>query len=86
MSALRYIFISDQGRVFSTSDEPTTEDFEYAAVGMMTIVSIADARYYGLGRRWCPIPPGRLGTVNIEGEETASFHAPESFCQETPSG
>jgi len=85
MPSLRYIFIGDQGQVFSSSDEPTTEDFAYAAVGMMTIISIADARYYGLGKRWLPIQSGRLGTANIDGKETPSFHAPESFFQETQS-
>lgn len=74
MSPLRYVFINDQGHVFSSVDEPTAEDFEYAAVGMLTILSLPDSRFYGARKRWLPIPPGRLDTAEIDGEETEAFH------------
>jgi hypothetical protein len=51
-----YVFIGDQGRVFSSVDEPTADDLDYAAVGMLTIVSLRDLRYYGRESRWLPIP------------------------------
>lgn len=85
MASFQYIFISDEGRIFSTSDEPTPEDFEYARVGMMTIIRVADGFCYGLEKKWRPIPRGQLGTTNVEGKDTAPFHAVETFFQETPS-
>ena len=51
-----YVFIGDQGQVFSSFDEPTADDLDYAAVGMLTIVSLRDLRYYGRQNRWLPIP------------------------------
>jgi hypothetical protein len=50
-----YVFIGDQGRVFSSFDEPTADDLEYCAVGMLTVVSLRDLRYYGRECRWLPI-------------------------------
>ncbi len=53
--AARYVFVWDQGRVFHSFDEPTADDLEYAAVGMLTIVSLRDLRFYGRECRWLPI-------------------------------
>ncbi len=79
MSAARYLFVSDQGRVFSSNDDPTPEDFEYAAVGMVTILRLADGHYYdGQQRKWRPIPRGSLGSGEVEGEAPLPFHAPAS--------
>ena len=50
-----YVFIGDQGRVFSSVDEPTADDLDYASVGMLTIVSLRDLRYYAREGRWMPI-------------------------------
>ncbi len=75
MPASPYIFVTDQGRVFSVADEPTAEDFAYAAVGMVTILRLADAHYYGRDGRWYPIPPGQLGKAEVNGEESPPYHA-----------
>jgi hypothetical protein len=74
MPAARYVFISDQGRVFSSADEPTLEDFEYVAVGMLTIVRMEDGRYYGRARKWLPIPVGRLISAEIDGDPRKLLH------------
>ncbi len=84
MFSSRFMFISDQGRVCSSLDEPTDEDFAYAAVGMVTILSLADGRYYGIEQKWLPIPPGRLGTAEVDDETTRPFHAPESYFEAVP--
>ncbi len=85
MSPVRYVFISDQGRVFSSSGEPTTEDFGYAAVGMVTILSLSDGCYYGVEREWLPIPAGRLGAAEVANEPMPPFHAPASYFAEAQS-
>ena len=74
MQAIRYIYISDQGRVFGSTGDPTEEDFAYAAVGMKIIVRLADAHYYGVDGKWRRISNGRLGAAEIDGEETPPFH------------
>jgi hypothetical protein len=84
MPAGPYIFVSDQGRVFSVADAPTAEDFAFAAVGMVTIVRLADAHYYGRDRRWRPIPPGQLGSAEFEGEESPPYHALSSDFADAP--
>jgi hypothetical protein len=40
-------YIGDQGRVFSSVDEPRPEDLDFAAVGMLTIVRLGELCYYG---------------------------------------
>ncbi|ACB73641.1 hypothetical protein [Opitutus terrae] len=42
----RYIFVWDQGVVFSTDEVPTQRDLAYAKVGMLTIVNVDAGRYY----------------------------------------
>ncbi len=74
MSAARYLYIGDQGCVFSSADEPTAEDLEYAAVGMRTILRLDELRYYGRERQWLPIPAGRLASADIDGERSKPFH------------
>lgn len=78
MPAARYVFVSDQGHVFSSADEPTAEDLEYAAVGMRMILSLIDGRYYGREKRWLPIPAGRLTSVVIDGKRSLPVHSPIS--------
>jgi hypothetical protein len=68
MSSLRYLFINDEGQVFGSANEPTGQDFEFAAVGMLTIVRLSDRRYYAGRGEWCSIPPVQGGTANDEGE------------------
>lgn len=75
MSAPRFIFVSDQGRVFSSHDEPTTDDFAYAVVGMVTIIRLADFHSYGSKQGWFPIPAGELTRANIENDSSPPFHA-----------
>lgn len=84
MSSARYVFINDQCRAFSSSGAPTSEDFEYAAVGMVTILSLVDGRYYGRAKKWLPIPEGRLEAAEVDGEITPPFHAPASHFEEAP--
>ncbi len=84
MLSWRYVFISDQGRVFGTTDDPTREDFAYATVGMVTIVRLADGHYYGTEGKWRPISRGQLGTADVEGEETLPFHEPAADGEPDP--
>lgn len=70
--------------MFSSADAPTREDFEYAAVGMLTILSLVDGRYYGSAKKWLPIPEGRLGAAEAGGDVTPPFHAPASHFEEAP--
>lgn len=78
----RYVFVTDQSRVFFTALEPTPEDFAYAEVGMVIIVRIADAHYFGTQKEWMPIPAGQLGHAEVDGEETGAFHGlPELFAE-----
>lgn len=55
MTALAYIYVGDQGRVFASTDEPTDEDLTYAGVGMVTIIGawpiIISTAAAGPGRR-----------------------------------
>ena len=70
----RYVFLDDQGRVFSSHDDPTAEDFAYAAVGMVTIVRVADFHCYGSKKKWLPIPAGELVTAELDEHENPPFH------------
>lgn len=70
----RYLFVSDQGRVFSCHDEPTTEDFANAAVGIFTLVRLADLHRYGTEETWRPIPPGELTNAEIGDDRSPPFH------------
>jgi hypothetical protein len=81
----RYVFVTDQSRIFFTALEPTSEDFAYAEVGMVIIVRIADAHYFGTEKKWLPIPAGQLGHAEVDGEETGEFHGlPELFAAPLP--
>jgi hypothetical protein len=75
---VRYIFISDQGGPpFGSVEEPTAGDLDFAAVGMLTIVRLADAHYYARGA-WHPIAVGRLGCAELDHELSEPFHASAS--------
>ncbi len=76
MSAARFVYIGDQGRVFSSVDEPTAEDLDFAAVGMLTIVSLRELRYYGREQQWLPIRSGRL-TSREDDRNSLPFHTEE---------
>lgn len=71
---MRYIYISDQGRVFSSEDEPTLEDLEYAHVGMLTILRLADHCSYQTDGKWRAIQPGERVRAELEGQQTEEFH------------
>jgi|SRR5581483_10305194 len=75
MTKPRYVFVNDQGDVFTTSNEPTAGDFGYAEVGMLIIVRLADCHFYGRTGQWQRIADGRLTTVEIDGEISPAFHA-----------
>jgi hypothetical protein len=79
MPSARYVYIKDNGDVFSTADDPTAEDLSYVDVGMMTILRLADGRSYGRASGWIPIPTGALGRVEIDGHLTVPFHSLASF-------
>lgn len=78
MRAPRYIYISDQGRVFSSADDPTPEDFAYANVGMITILRLEDHHCYRSDGKWRPIADGKLASANVDGMQTGEFHADPS--------
>jgi hypothetical protein len=78
MNRPHYIFIGDQGRIFYSANEPTPEDFEFAAVGMVIIVRLADCAYYGREKDWRPIVEGVLGCADLEDESTVPFHSVEA--------
>lgn len=84
MTTARYVFVYDDGQVFSATDEPTSEDLEHAEVGLVTIVSLADHRYFGRAGKWLPIPAGRLGSAEVDGEPRPPFHAPASYFDDYP--
>ncbi len=74
----RYLFVSDQGQVFCCHDEPTTEDLANAAVGVVTLVRLADLHRFGTDEAWRPIPPGELANAEIGDDRSPPFHcAPE---------
>ena len=75
MPAPRYIYVSDQGRVYSSVDEPTSEDFEYAHVGMLTILRLADNHCYRIEGKWRPVAPSKLVSADIDGMPTDKFHS-----------
>jgi hypothetical protein len=75
MPAARYIYVSDQGRVYSSVDEPTSEDFEYAHVGMLTILRLSDNHCYRTEGKWRPVAPSKLVSAEIDGVETEKFHS-----------
>lgn len=79
MSSARYVFICEDGQVFGTMDEPTAADLEQAEVGIVTILCLADGRYYGRAGKWLMIPAGGLGSADVDGEATPPFHAPASY-------
>lgn len=83
MFSVRCVFVGEDGRVFSTPDELTPTDLEQAEVVIVTIVSISDGRFFGRAREWLPIPAGRLGSADVDGEPTPPFHAPASYFEET---
>lgn len=84
MPPVRYIFIDEDGRVFATSRRPTRRDYDFANVGMLTIVSLLDGSYYGRARKWLPIPKGRLGrATSLDDQPTPPFHAPASWFEGT---
>lgn len=70
----RYVYLNDQGQVFSSDDDPTPEDFAYAAVGMVTIIRVADFHCYGSEKRWLPISEGELGAAEIDDQEATPLH------------
>jgi hypothetical protein len=74
MTTPAYIYVSDQGRVFASTHEPTEEDLAYAKVGMVVIIRLADYYFYGTGKTWASIASGRLGRAKIEGQLTQPFH------------
>ena len=76
MNSARYVFVNDQGRVFGSYDDPTEEDFAYAAVGMVVIVRLADCCYYGRERAWRPVVKAMLDRAEIEGAGSPQFHVP----------
>lgn len=77
-AAPRYLFVSDQGCVFTCHDEPTTEDFANAAVGIVTLVRLADLHRYDVDEAWAPVPPGELANAEIGDDRSPPFHcAPE---------
>lgn len=80
---MRYIYISDQGRIFSSEDEPTLEDLEYARVGMLTILRLADNCSYQTDGKWRAVQPGKRVRAEVEGQQTAEFHSDASN-PETP--
>ena len=63
MNSPRYLFVSDQGRVFSHAEAPTKRDLAYAGVGMLTIIRLADYHYYDRGKKWLPVPV--VGTASV---------------------
>lgn len=76
MRPIRYLFINDQGDPpFGTADEPTAGDLDFAAVGMRTIVRLADAHYYAEGE-WRPIQPGVVDSADMESGPGLPFHGP----------
>lgn len=83
MTVPGYIYVSDQGRVFASRDEPTDEDLAYAQVGMVTIIRLADCHFYGTSRIWTLIAKGKLGQVSVEGELTPPFHVAASDFEPT---
>ena len=80
---MRYIYISDQGRVFGSDDEPTLEDFEYAHVGILTILRLVDHCSYQTDGKWRAIQPGKRVRADVEGQQTAEFHS-DTNDAETP--
>lgn len=80
---MRYIYFSDQGRVFGSEDEPTREDFEYAHVGMLTILRLADNCSYQKDGKWHAIQPGKRVCAEVDGQQTAEFHS-DANDTETP--
>jgi hypothetical protein len=82
----QYIFVTDQSRVFFTQTAPTPEDLAYAEVGMVVIVRVADAHYYGRECDWLPVPAGRLGCAELDGEETPLFHSLPDLFDKTEQG
>lgn len=78
----RYVFVTDQSRTLFSTLKPTAEDFAYAEVGMVIIVRIADAHYFGRAKKWLPIPSGQLGRAEVDGEESGEFNGlPELFAE-----
>lgn len=78
MTPARYIFVTDQGRVFYSETEPTPEDYEFAAVGMVVIVRLLDCAYFGREKEWQSPGKGRMGCVDLSEETTPSDTAAES--------
>lgn len=73
--APRFLFVDDQGGVFSSYDDPTVEDFAFAAVGMLTIIRLADLHSYSGKQRWQAIPISRLTTVTLGNDPGLPFHS-----------
>ncbi|ACB74369.1 hypothetical protein [Opitutus terrae] len=79
----RYIYVNDQGAVFSSADEPTREDLRFAEVGMLTIISLPELKRYGTSASWEVIPPAALTRPRL-GKRPAAFHALPPSCTDEP--
>lgn len=70
-----YVFVSDQGHVFSSHDEPTAADFGFAGTGIYTIIRLGDLHCYDTREVWRPIPPGALDQAEVGSVAGHPFHA-----------
>ena len=43
----KYVFVNDNGKVFSIANEPTSEDLLHVSLGGVNIVRMADGFYCG---------------------------------------
>lgn len=82
MSATRYVFVYDDGQVFSTDNEPTAADLEGAALGLATILRLTDATFYGRSGKWIPILRGQRGAAEVDGAAESEFHAPAGYFEQ----
>ena|ERR1035438_7702809 len=62
----KYVFVNDNGKVFSIANEPTSEDLLHVSLGGVNIVRMADGFYCGDEGQWLPIPAGELIAVDLE--------------------
>lgn len=60
--------------MFTSHDDPTTEDFANAAVGILILVRLADLSCYGTDETWRTIPPGQLANAEIGDDRSPPFH------------
>jgi hypothetical protein len=76
----KYLFVSlDSGVSFTTDREPTPTDLEQVAVGLGTIIRVADLLQWSKEGSWEPVLPGVITTPDVPGHEHEQFHVHPSW-------